>query len=469
MKRRRLRAGEDWLRRQLEKIHHWSLVVGGLFAAVILGVIWYVNIHLGKHDAGEIILDVILFLFTVFVIFWTAVYEILREVEDVRIQLSSACIFEGSSMDVAESFGKRARAAESVRNTFVAFGLIDEVNDFSPYSDVLPTAGRAKLIERVVIDGRRTWTDIFSEEVLASNAFEMRTTIEDMQRKWRTYKARCLQERYPIINFTLIEYSKDELPEVLFGWGFHPNDKVGDVFSSRDPEIYLLFDRYWQTLMRDSVRVETLDRMTLNLQDLVGLWIDASYAREDGSIELVEIDAKHRPLDLALVEITIVEHRKIKIQGRIYHPQTSECIQYFNSRATDVRGHELWFVADSAKGMSAGSYTFIQGMNSRGDSNEQKRRKSDVFPCDLNDNEQQQSPQSRAASMRNGVTAFFGSFFHGKQTNDIRVYGTRVIETTTFPDDPREIQQILRKYWRNDAWAQGYWSQYPSEDDDEQE
>ena len=64
-----------------------------------------------------------------------------------------------------------------------------------------------------------------------------------------THLIGIIETPFPIMNFTIIEYSdKKEDREVIFGWGHHKDDWTGSTYTSGDPHIVATFMSYFRCL-----------------------------------------------------------------------------------------------------------------------------------------------------------------------------------------------------------------------------
>lgn len=158
------------------------------------------------------------------------------------------CIHMGSPSEAIDYFISKMDTARSVWNTFVIFG--EEGNDRAAlYGKSKADSIRKAIVQFVATDGKR-WTDVFannSEEFAKDFKHRVGNDIAGI------YHCGLLRSDFPIINFAIIQYSVygDESSEVLFGWGNHNKDRVGNVFLSRNPKVVNTFFRYYEVLMEN--------------------------------------------------------------------------------------------------------------------------------------------------------------------------------------------------------------------------
>lgn len=357
------------------------------------------------------------------------------------IEAKAECIFVGHVSTAAGGFRARVQNAERVRNTFVSFGLSDEDGEFRQYTSGLTHRQRMEIVDSVVKQ-KKPWTDIFSEEVLRKEeepreekgGISLRTLVADKQKKEPTYEARFLSESYPIINCSLIDFGKDGKSEVLFGWGFHPRERSGSVYSSKDPYLYRLFDRYWQTLKDDSSPVWSINQTTMITHDITGLWITQAFERNtQGRAQMATgLTDQHTQVDQALVEISIVKNRNPFVEIRRYAP-SGEKLDTLNSKACDFREQELWMLQECCGAFYAGSYRFIRDYPSL-----QEQLTEQQF-SNLSESEKEMSQL-----VVERLCGEFKGFF--KETKVIEVYGLKVLSEKRFPEDHRRISDLLEEY-----------------------
>jgi hypothetical protein len=166
-----------------------------------------------------------------------------------------------------------------------------------------------------------------------------------------------LTTEYPIVNFIIFEYTDNDA-EVLFGWGHHPHDRDGYVFSSKDRHIIEYFRRFWKTLEDDSVRTERIDPRRLDASDIKGWWCTLSWEDKD----------RNKERDIVIARINF-DGRKISIEAEIYgcHGEPKGDIQ---TRATAIEGEKLWFAYEvrffdkpEEYRLGAANYTFFKSKN----------------------------------------------------------------------------------------------------------
>ncbi|HBP90823.1 MAG TPA: hypothetical protein DD706_24415 [Nitrospiraceae bacterium] len=367
--------------------------------------------------------------------------EITRLCKTVEDQ--AECVYLGNVTGVAEGFKSRVEGAERVRNTFVVFRLSDEEGEFRRYTSMLPLDKREEIV-RSVIDRGKSWIDIFSEESLASDDFKLRALVARLQRNFPTYEACCLKTSYPIVNFCLIDREGKGVSEVLFGWGFHPSDKAGIVYSSKDPEVFHLFDHYWQTLKQDTMSVWSAGQTCMNMQDITGLWCSLAY--KDGDSDHITNEAKLE--NMALVEITISDGRKPNLEVQRYDPETlSPLGNIIRSKSTDLCGRELWFVAEECTTLMAGSYKFVREPES---GTKDGKKEFNIGPflekyqvTIIQDQKPQEIPMM--------VERYYGYFVQfdqrgGENKGKIFLFGHKVKDMRRIPDDPQKSRELLTAY-----------------------
>jgi hypothetical protein len=397
----------------------WGIALTILGTAVALAIHQERNAWIAAIALGSL---------TFFSTAWGMAIELEEEMSAMADKLGDVteCIYLGNAAEVAITFDQRAREAESVRNTFVAFGISNENGAFQHYTSLLQVNKREELVKTVARQG--AGTDIFSEEALSLGSSALKTLAKRMEDAYPTYEARYLREQYPIVNFMLLDYGKKRDREVLFGWGFHPQDKVGDVFISRDRDLYQLFALYWQTLREDSLPVSSFEHTAVGIHDIAGLWFDVAHEVPQTSNAQDELEQPKNETvkDLALIEISIADNRHVVVEGWRYDPTTYALKGSFHSKAAELHDHKLWFVADSCGSLSAGFYTFIH--ERLGSEPENKIKRNEIST---------------------EVKEFYGGFkgFAAESNSStIEIHGKKIEDHRKFPDDPLEVDLLLRKH-----------------------
>ena len=356
----------------------------------------------------------------------TTTFEFEDEIAALRDLVGGASNYQylGSASEIAKTFESRLRDAESVRNTFVAFGISSEQGEFQTYMRAMLPKVRKRVVKEVVDHQKGAWTDIFSKESLGDP--ELRAVVESLEKKYPTYEARYLNEQYPILNCMLLNYGKKKDPEVLFGWGFHPQDKVGDVFSSSDPNLYRSFALYWQTLRDDSLPVLSANHVAVTGHDIAGLWFDAAY--EEGG---TSVDGP--PMDLALIEISIVDKRRIVVEGKLFDVDCKPK-GTFHSRAAQLHDHELWFVSEGSGNLGAGCYKFIHP-----NTGQRSRARRFFSAC-------AKAVHWKQSQVAEKVYGEFIGHSNNKPTR-ITIEGRKIDGEYRFPEDPDDEVRLVTGYW----------------------
>ncbi|SAL02214.1 hypothetical protein AWB80_08305 [Caballeronia pedi] len=179
---------------------------------------------------------------------------------------------------------------------------------------------RFDLIEKVV-SRKRKWLDIQSERGIG--------VMNDMIEKcWEKHSAfyvpNVTAATYPIVNMILFRGGVED--EVWFGFGLFDNYD-GPVFRTVNPKVCEYFEKYFDTIEKDSRRWEAVRR-----QHVEGAWISVAY-KGDGQIQ-----------DLATLNITL-QGRALFVKAQIFEPyensfafvrafrSTSSNFQVLNDRA----------------------------------------------------------------------------------------------------------------------------------------
>ena len=155
----------------------------------------------------------------------------------------------GDDQNASKYVLTRLKGAEEISNTFI--------------TTLTPERQRAifgtdstELIVSGVIDHLRqgkTWNDIVSSQGLDRvQTISKRIKAEGIER--RNYRACVLNGNCPTLNFIILTFANGN-KEVYFGWGFHEEMAVGNVFRSKAPEIVQYFDKYFVALRAKSKEV----------------------------------------------------------------------------------------------------------------------------------------------------------------------------------------------------------------------
>ncbi len=298
------------------------------------------------------------------------------------------CRYFGLGSQTLVQILDRLELAQSVRNTFVLFGISEsDAYDDKQFGEVRTRVGR-------FLKRGGNWTDIISQDVINSPTTSWLSLTKSLQEELENpelstdakaamdrYGIRHLKGIYPLINFIILQYG-DGREEVIFGWGHHAEEPGGRVFLSTNRRLIGTFDRYWRMLEKDSMPIRAQARPII-ATEITGLWFRVAYYVDyDWKARAgIPLDAQNGPYDMALVNISLKENRNLAIEGRRFKfestlltekasekPTTAtksriKRVNSFDSKAADLEGNRLWFSTTSASDEKlhiAGWYRFIQ-------------------------------------------------------------------------------------------------------------
>lgn len=150
--------------------------------------------------------------------------------------------------------------ATLVKNTYFLSLLKEDRGDLTDYNF---KAGIA-IIEKVCefVEQGKEWKDIVStsgiERILILALLFKKRNIDGS-----TYTAYKMDHDKPMVNFIIIKYAHRE-SIVLFGWGLHKAQRMAPVFLSRNKEIVMYFEKYFEslTLEKTNQRIKIKDYKT---------------------------------------------------------------------------------------------------------------------------------------------------------------------------------------------------------------
>jgi hypothetical protein len=233
------------------------------------------------------------------------------------VQQSMSWEYLGHTNDIVtkhfDALKKQASVAEEVKNTLILFDLSDaRVEEYlnlmrSGEDGKNIAADKRILLAKEVLDRGKEWKDIFSEQVVAAKNSYVRNVIENL-RKVSSYHVSVLKEAYPAVNMLLF---KGEPSEVWLGFGLFRGHEMGHVFKSRDPNLCVYFDKYWDALHSDSD-----DELgALRRTDILGAWTTEAYS-EYGSVH-----------DYAALYIRLDGH-ELSLKGWSFDPNFDRRVEF---------------------------------------------------------------------------------------------------------------------------------------------
>lgn len=169
---------------------------------------------------------------------------------DKSVHGTANCICIGNSWEAIDYLKRRIGYAQEVKDTFIIHGIDEhEMTQFlrEVHQKLEPE------ISDFIANKEKLWINIYEESTF-NVMEEFHGKIYDVSKKNNNYHVRTVKATVPIVNVTILEYSRLKSDrEVLFGWGHHKNDRVGIVFSSKNDIIIDAFDRYFASIMSESV------------------------------------------------------------------------------------------------------------------------------------------------------------------------------------------------------------------------
>jgi hypothetical protein len=154
---------------------------------------------------------------------------------------------------VAETLDRAAR----VKNTYIV--AVDD-KPFDPKFNY-ETVQRPKIVENIknfLSKGDTHWFDICSRNVSYENeaSFAGGNIKPRPQAVWdnldqgsrERYHPKILERDFPFPNFIIFEDEGGQPFYVLFGFGLHPKEGMGNIFGSRDPHLLTTFALHFDSL-----------------------------------------------------------------------------------------------------------------------------------------------------------------------------------------------------------------------------
>lgn len=166
-----------------------------------------------------------------------------------EIERSERVSYLGGKDDGLDVLRSRLKRAHKVYNTFVSYGVKNSQKDALLYSS-FSTDDIASHFFEMLCKRNTVVVNIVSNDTLyfANDINEM-VTGEYKDRVLGSHIVGVLKSNFPIVNFTVVEYSdRKEDREVIFGWGHHKDDWSGCTFSSTDQHMISTFMSYFKCL-----------------------------------------------------------------------------------------------------------------------------------------------------------------------------------------------------------------------------
>jgi len=172
-------------------------------------------------------------------------------IETLRREVDSviSCQYLGGKDDGLHYLRGRLPHAIKCYNTFVAYGVEPAQRNALLYSDGViddisevffeMLKGQNSVVSNIVSEDTRFFTDSLNEKIVGLQKNEIKGT----------HLFGVLKHKFPVLNFTVIEYSnKKEDREVIFGWGHHQDDWNGATFASSDMHMISSFMSYYKSI-----------------------------------------------------------------------------------------------------------------------------------------------------------------------------------------------------------------------------
>ncbi len=412
---------EKALRRVKEHADKAALV--GILVSVFFGGIAYLLAPSNKVDVAVVVM-ILGLLVTVVITVWGFMsvtqedYKLLRtsislETNDLRttvtkrveglietLEAQADIVFLGRATDAVKNYEDKLRHAQEVRNTFLTFDIGTETK----LAEYVNSYKRAEVIPNI------TWKDILSEELLALDGLDLTNFLRAIKKQRGTkYDAKIIRNAIcPIINFTLIEYSGGK--EVLFGWGFHKNDPIGNVYGSKDQRLYETFDRYWSSLWENAEEVfPEGEGDGIAKQHIQGLWLTVSFP-----MPCREKVPTSRPDTVALLALDRNKNQVLTLTGMKFKCKASTGEVELDTRhnifslATHWEGRKLWVISGHDLRIGAGAYIFIKPGKDTGKS----------------------------------MWRLYGDFLDGESRTTIGVYGRKLDDRPIFPEGEKKFDYL---------------------------
>lgn len=355
----------------------------------------------------------------------------------------------GTGRAALDTILDKTKSAQEVRNTLVLFGVPEL--DMPAVLYTKENIGKIHdCIEQVLSKGG-SWTDIVSQEVVNSSSLNWFGFIEQVRAKavaskqdptgpLSRHRLRRLKESYPIINFMILGH-EDNKEEVIFGWGHHSQDPGGRLFMTQNTHLVNLFDRFWNMLDKDSVPFRPDTQWSIAAADVVGLWFTVAHLASSGWVPGTGKPPDGEPVNTALVNIDISDHRSIIAKGIIFEGDKRRSIE---SVAADLTQDRLWFLTrNSETGFNAGYYRFVHPMKSAAAIDESQSAIIHEFYGEFSD-------PTREESTTSGKLVLCGH----RITKEWTRIGNSNDAVRNLPDDPQGQQEIIRKgleWWRQEG------------------
>lgn len=162
-----------------------------------------------------------------------------------------------------------ASAATSVRNTLI-FYHADDPTRIEASLDAYLEQGARKRYELIsqVVKNHKAWVEICSRNVsrkLSPHIAATRSANEAF------YMPLVMKKGWPVVNFVLFDGNH---PEVWFGFGLFTGNVDGDVFRTKNVEVFKYFASYFDELSRGCVKWTGLEQ-----ESFEGTWLTAVYTK----------------------------------------------------------------------------------------------------------------------------------------------------------------------------------------------
>lgn len=246
---------------------------------------------------------------------------------------------KGSPRDALKTVLSNLQSAFNVSNTYISYDSPAESSFSDEDIEVF-----AKAMRLFLEKPENIWRDIVGGPV---NQFAKRMEGTEKSNIKGIYECYRLKNRFPILNFIIIDYriNEDIISEVYFGWGGHKNEPYGHVISSNNRLAVDMFKNFFNTLcgneivdridpisMLSGTQNETEKKETRKL-GFEGYWVDFSIKIEDGKISIN---------DISLIEILLIDSG-IEVKGVLIDNKIKR-VGKFNSKASRQHDSALWFV-----------------------------------------------------------------------------------------------------------------------------
>lgn len=234
--------------------------------------------------------------------------EYLSQIEEAQRGLDRVR-YLGSPEEAIKYVGLCIQKARVCWNTYLNFDVADGFGYSTENHGVVMAAMREFLQ-----DGQRKWIDVISG---VTDEFRDRIAYACEGVKRSNYQCFRLNVNAPAMNFIIMDYGGGRRPEVVFGWGRHPKDDLGKVFTTDNELLVDAFSALHGSLRDRAVStafdpVEDRELHGRNDNTIIGEWfVGPGKAAPGESLHGSPVE------DVAIVSIERVRGR-VELSGYIF-------------------------------------------------------------------------------------------------------------------------------------------------------